>query len=73
MGLFWSNGHPNGSYMAREILETFGVDSLYPAAYSPAAFLRTFGWAEQKLGRPNPFTEPALRELAILDQRYWAR
>lgn len=23
--LFWSNGHPNGAYVAREISETFGV------------------------------------------------
>ena len=73
MGLFWSNGHPNGAYIAREILQTFGVDSLFPAAHSPAAFLRTFGWAERKHGRPNPFSDQALRELATLDDRYWRR
>lgn len=69
--LFWSNGHPNGAYVAREILETFGVDSLYPAARSPAAFLRTFQWAERKHGRPDPFSDAARRELEALDVRYW--
>ena len=30
-----SNGHYNGSYVAREIYETFGVDSLYPGVSNP--------------------------------------
>lgn len=25
--LFWSKGHPNGAYIAREIIETFGAGS----------------------------------------------
>lgn len=69
--LFWSNGHPNGAYIAREILETFGIDSLYPAARSPVAFLRTFQWAERKHGRGDPFSAAAWRELDALDARYW--
>jgi hypothetical protein len=71
MMLFWSNGHPNGAYVAREILETFGVDSLYPAAFSPVAFLRTYAHAERRIGRPNPFSPAAWRELDALDARYW--
>lgn len=73
MGLFWANGHPNGAYIAREILETFGVDSLFPAARSPAAFLRTFAAAERKRGRADPFSPPARRELDTLDQHFWTR
>lgn len=69
--LFWSNGHPNGAYVAREILETFGVDSLFPGTRSPVAFLRTFRWAERRHGRPDPFSESAWRELEALDIRYW--
>jgi len=34
--LFWSNGHPNGAYMAREIVQTFGIDSLMPGVYNPS-------------------------------------
>ncbi|HYK09294.1 MAG TPA: DUF5700 domain-containing putative Zn-dependent protease [Gemmatimonadales bacterium] len=69
--LFWSNGHPNGAYIAREILETFGVDSLYPAARSPAAFLRTFQWAERRHGRKDPFSKKAWGVLDGLEGRYW--
>lgn len=71
LGLFWSNGHPNGAYVAREILETFGVDSLFPAARSPAAFLRIYSSAELKHGRPNPFSPKARHVLDGLDSRYW--
>jgi hypothetical protein len=73
MDLFWSNGHPNGAYIAREILETFGVDSIFPGTRSPAAFLRTFASAERKHGRPNPLSASAWRELDLLDTRYWRR
>lgn len=69
--LFWSNGHPNGAYLAREVYEVFGVDSLYPAARDPLALLRTFRWAEQKRGRSDPFSAEAWRELDRLDDRYW--
>jgi hypothetical protein len=71
MTLFWSNGHPQGAYIAREILDTFGVDSLYPAVASPAAFLHLFASAERRHGRPNPFSAAAWRELDTLDARYW--
>jgi len=69
--LFWSNGHANGAYIAREILETFGIDSLYPAAHDPAAFLFTLVWAERKHRRPTPFSAGALRGLRMLEDRYW--
>ena len=69
--LFWSNGHANGAYIAREIFETFGVDSLFPAAHSPAAFIRTFRWAERRHGRGDPLSAAAWRELDSLDLRYW--
>jgi len=73
MGLFWSNGHPNGAYIAREIFEAFGADSLFPAVRSPAAFLRTFAWAERAHGRPDPLSRSAWREIDALDRRYWRR
>ena len=69
--LFWSNGHPNGAYIAREVYETFGVDSLYPAARDPAALLRTYRSAELKHGHPDPFSALAWLELDRLDDRYW--
>lgn len=71
LGLFWSNGHPNGAYIAREILETFSVDSLFPAARSPAAFLRIYSSAELNHGRPNPLSSKAWRVIDMLDARYW--
>jgi hypothetical protein len=69
--LLWSSGHANGAYMARVIYETFGVDSLYPAAYSPASFLRTYAAAERARGRPLPWSPSTLRAIAKLDERYW--
>lgn len=70
-GLFWSNGHPNGAYIAREIQQTFGVDSLIPAARSPAVFLRIFASAEAKHGRPAPLSPKAVQVLDALDAKYW--
>ena len=69
--LFWSNGHPNGAYIAREISETFGVDSLRAAALDPAVFLRIYVSAERSRGRPSPFSPEAWRVIDELDARYW--
>jgi hypothetical protein len=63
--LFYSNGHPNGAYMAREIVETFGVDSLMPGVMNPVAFLRTYASAERKRGNPSPFSPTSM---AMLDR-----
>ena len=71
--LFWSNGHPNGAYIAREISETFGVDSLRAAAFDPAVFLRIYASAERAHGRPSPFSPKAWRVIDRLDARYWRR
>jgi hypothetical protein len=70
--LLWSSGHANGAYIAREILETFGVDSLLPATKNPGAFLRTFAAAERAHGRAPPLTPKATRILAVLERRYWS-
>lgn len=69
--LFWSNGHPNGAYVAREISETFGVDSLRVAALDPAAFLRIYASAERSHARPSPFSPRAWSVIDGLDARYW--
>jgi len=71
--LFWSNGHPNGAYIAREIRETFGVDSLRAAALDPAEFLRLFAAAERAHGRPDPMSAVAWAVVDSLDTRYWRR
>src|SRR6185503_3245972 len=68
--LFWSNGHPNGAYIAREIAETFGVDSLLPAVYDPFALLRIYAAAERKHGRPSPFSVKAQAKLDEMEKRY---
>ena len=65
-----SSGHYNGSYIAREIYETFGVDSLFPGVYSPFALLRTYAAAEAKRGNPPPFSPKALRLMDALEQKY---
>ena len=69
--LLWSNGHPNGAYMARAIIDTFGVDSLYPGVRDPAAFLRTYAAAERAQGRPEPFSAKSWRVIDALDTKYW--
>ncbi len=68
--LLWSNSHPNGAYMAREIVETFGIDSLMPGVYNPFAFLRTYASAEAKHGRPPPFSPRAIAVLDAMERRY---
>jgi hypothetical protein len=71
--LLWSSGHANGAYMAREILETFGVDSLFPAVRDPAAFIRTFNVAEAARGRAPVLSRKAMQVLEMLERRYWSR
>lgn len=71
--LFWSNGHPNGAYIAREINQTFGLDSLRAATLDPAAFLRIYAAAEKRQGRSSPFSDDAWSVIAVLDARYWRR
>jgi hypothetical protein len=65
-----SSGHYNGSYVAREIYETFGVDSLYPGVRNFFAFLRTYGYAEAKRGNAPPFSPKAVALLDALERRY---
>ena len=56
-----SGGHFNGSYVARAIYETFGVDSLLPGVANLFAFWRTYGEAEVKRGHQPPFSPKASR------------
>jgi hypothetical protein len=65
-----SNGHYNGSYVAREIYETFGVDSLFPGVSNPFAFWRTYAEAEAKRGNPPPFSPKSVALLDGLEKRY---
>lgn len=65
-----SSGHYNGSYVAREIYETFGVDSLYPGVHNFFAFLRTYAAAEAKRGNPPPFSPKAVALLDALERKY---
>jgi hypothetical protein len=62
--LFWSNGHPNGAYLARTVAETFGIDSLMPAVADPFALIRVYREALAKRGTPDPFS---VKAAAVLD------
>jgi hypothetical protein len=68
-----SAGHFNGSYVAREIYETFGVDSLYPGVKNFFAFLRTYAAAEVRHGNPPPFSPKAVALLDSIERRYSLR
>ncbi len=63
-------GHSNGSYMAREIYETFGVDSLYPGEVDFFAFWRVYAEAELKRGSAAPFSPKAVELLGALEAQY---
>jgi hypothetical protein len=67
-----SGGHFNGSYVAREIDETFGVDSLFPGLANPFAFWRAYAEAEVKRGNPPPFSPKAVALLNALERKYTA-
>jgi putative zinc-dependent peptidase DUF5700 len=69
--LLWSNSHPNGAYIAREIIQTFGVDSLFPGIRDPAAFFRTYAAAERVHARPSPFSAKTWRVVDALEAKYW--
>lgn len=69
--LLWNSGHAHGAYMAREILTTFGVDSLFPGVANPAAFLRTFAAAAEKRGHPRPWSSEAMSLIESLERKYW--
>jgi hypothetical protein len=62
--LFWSAGHPNGAYMMRTIIETFGMDSMFAADRNPFAFLRIYSAAEIKRGNGPTFS---LATVSLLD------
>jgi hypothetical protein len=68
--LLWSNSHPNGAYVARTIVQTFGIDSLMPAVYNPFALLRTYAAAEKQRGNPPPFSAKAIAVLDAMEKRY---
>jgi hypothetical protein len=68
--LFYSNGHPNGAYMARTIVETFGVDSLMPAVGNPFALVWTYAAAEAKRGHPPPLSPEAMTILKTMEKAY---
>jgi hypothetical protein len=65
-----AGGHFNGSYMAREIYETFGVDSLYRGESNLFAFWRTYAEAEAKRGNPPPYSPQTVALLDALEKKY---
>jgi Putative zinc dependent peptidase (DUF5700) len=69
--LLWNGGHAQGAYMARQILTTFGADSLFPGVTNPAAFFRAFAAAEKVLGRPDPWSPETVKVIEALERRYW--
>jgi len=71
--LLWSGGHPVGGYMARRIVDTFGIDSILPGAYSPFAFFRTYVAAERVHGTASPFSAGTNTLLAWEEERYTKR
>lgn len=71
--LLWSGGHPVGGYMARRIVDTFGIDSILPGAYSPFAFFRTYIAAERAHGTASPFSAGTNALLAWEEERYTQR
>jgi hypothetical protein len=63
-------GRPVGAYMARSIIQNFGVDSIIATVHSPFAFLRMFAAVERERGNPPPFSPAAQRVLAMLERKY---
>jgi hypothetical protein len=62
--------HPNGAYMARTILETFGRDSLIATMPSAFAFIRMYEAAETKRGNPSPFSAEGHAALSAMENRH---
>jgi hypothetical protein len=68
--LLVDGSEPNGAYMAREVLDTFGRDSLVSAASNPFRFVRMYEAAEQKHGNPPPFSSKAIAMLDLMEKRW---
>jgi hypothetical protein len=64
--------HPNGAYVARTILETFGRDSLVATVASPFAFIRMFRAAQAKRGDTAAFSPAGIAALDAMERRYTA-
>jgi hypothetical protein len=56
--------------MAREIYETFGVDSLFPGELDFFAFWRVYAEAELKRGSGPPFSPKGVVLLDALEAQY---
>jgi hypothetical protein len=67
------SSHPNGAYIAREVYEAFGVDSLMPAIYRPFALFRTYAFAEAKKGNPPPFSATTISVLDEIERKHLVR
>ncbi|HEY6828504.1 MAG TPA: DUF5700 domain-containing putative Zn-dependent protease [Gemmatimonadaceae bacterium] len=68
--LLISGSHPNGAYMARTILDTFGRDSLIATVPSAFAFIRMYEAAETKRGNASPFSEAGHAALSAMENRH---
>ncbi len=68
--LLISGSHPNGAYMARTILETFGRDSLIATVPSAFAFIRMYEAAEAKGGNASPFSAEGHAALSAMESRH---
>lgn len=68
--LFWSGGHPNGAYVTRTVLETFGKDSLFVVERNPFALLRVYASAVVAKGGAMPFSAAFVAYLDTLGRRY---
>ncbi|HVE33267.1 MAG TPA: DUF5700 domain-containing putative Zn-dependent protease [Gemmatimonadaceae bacterium] len=68
--LLISGSHPNGAYMARTILETFGRDSLIATTPSAFAFIRMYEAAEAKRGNASPFSAEGRAALGAIENRH---
>lgn len=62
--------HPTGAYMAREIQETFGVDSLLPATIDAFSMFRTYAAAEARHGRAAPFSAKTVAVLDAIEKKH---
>jgi hypothetical protein len=64
--------HPNGAYVARNFLETFGRDSQVATVPSPFAFIRIFRAAPAKRGDTPAFSPAGIAALDAMERRYTA-
>jgi len=68
--LLISGSHPNGAYMARTILDTFGRDSLISTMPSAFVFIRMYEAAEAKRGNASPFSATGRAALSTMESRH---